>query len=238
MIERPDLSEKIPPPLKPLLELAGNLRWSWHGPARTVFERVDPSVWEAVRQNPVALFRQVSRERLNALERDADFLAVLDAAMSDLRRYMERPTWYATRHADAATLRVAYFSAEYGIAECLPVYSGGLGILAGDHLRAASDLGVPLVGIGLGYRSGYFRQAINAEGAQTEIYDDFAFDDMPVNLLRQSDGTPKTVDVPFPDGRQVRLQIWVAQVGRIPLYLLDSNLPENGPEDREITRHL
>ena len=238
MIERSDLSEKIPAPLKPLLELAGNLRWSWHGPARTVFERVDPSLWEAVHQNPVALLRQVSLERLNALERDRDFLALLGEAVGDLGRYLERPTWFGTQHADAAYLRVAYFSAEYGVAQCLPVYSGGLGILAGDHLRAASDLGIPLVGIGLGYRSGYFRQVINAEGAQTEIYDEFAFDNMPVNLLRHPDGSVKMVEVPFPDRRQVRLKIWLAQVGRVPLYLLDSDLDENDPQDRDITRHL
>jgi starch phosphorylase len=238
MIERPDLSEKISPPLKPLLELAGNLRWSWHSPAAAVFERVDASLWESLRHNPVTLLRQVSKERLESLAGDGVFLGLLDTAMGDLERYLQHPAWYATQHADAAQLGVAYFSAEYGIAECLPVYSGGLGILAGDHLRAASDLGVPLVAIGLGYRSGYFRQALDAEGAQTEIYDDFEFDNMPVNRLRHADGTLKTVDVPFPDGHQVRLQIWLAQVGRIPLYLLDSNLPENDPQDREITRYL
>jgi len=238
MIERPDLSEKIPPPLKPLLELAGNLRWSWHAPAAAVFERVDPSLWSRSLHNPVNLLRQVTPERLQSLERDSDFLSLLDAAIRDLHRYLERPTWFQTQHADASALRVAYFSAEYGIAECLPVYSGGLGILAGDHLRAASDMGIPLTAIGLGYRSGYFRQALDEHGAQTEIYDDFAFDNMPVNLVRHADGSLKTIEVPFPDGRRVRLQIWLAQVGRVPLYLLDSNLDENDDADREITRHL
>jgi len=238
MIERPDLSEKIPTSLKPLLELAGNLRWSWHPPASAVFERVDPSLWETSRHNPLSLLRHVSPERWDALERDPAFVVALETAVSDLKRYLERPAWFSTQHPEGSPLRVAYFSAEYGVAECLPVYSGGLGILAGDHLRAASDLGIPLSAIGLGYRSGYFRQAIDADGGQTEIYDDFAFDDMPVNLLRHPDGSLKTVEVPFPEGRRVRVQIWLAQVGRIPLYLLDSNLPENDPQDREITRYL
>ena len=238
MLERSDLAEKLPLPLKPLLDLAGNLRWSWHAPAMRVFERMDPEVWQATRGNPVMHLRRLPAERLVALAQDGDFLKALAEAGRDLERYLKRPTWFELEHKDASHLNVAYFSAEFGVASCLPIYSGGLGILAGDHLRAASDLGIPLVGIGLAYRSGYFRQVMDPSGWQTEAYDDHDFENLPVNLVRDAEGAPETVSLVFPEGRVVQLRIWRAQVGRVPLFLLDADLPENDPRDREITHYL
>jgi glycogen phosphorylase len=238
MLERPDLAEKLHPSLAPLLELAGNLRWSWHPPAARLLERVDPEGWARSRGNPVALLRALTGERIHALQQDQEFQDALRNAVQDLERYLSLPSWFAARYLQAASLRVAYFSAEYGLAACMPNYAGGLGILAGDHLRAASDLGVPLDAVGLAYRFGYFRQGLDPGGGQTEAYDAFAFEDLPVNLVRDEAGAPVTVDLPFPGGRLVRLQIWRAQVGRVTLHLLDTDLPENDPQDRAITRHL
>ena len=237
MIDRPDLRERLPAPLQPLVDLALNLRWSWHPDSAALLERVDPVGWIRSGRNPVAVLRSLPPERSLALSRDAEFLGALQAALEELRLYLSRPAWFDSAHPKHGNAPLAYFCAEFGVAQCLPIYAGGLGTLAGDHLKSASDLGVPMVGIGLAYRSGYFRQLVDAEGRQSEAYDELVFEDLPLVLERRSGGAPRTVDVPFP-WRTVHLRIWRAQVGRVPLFLLDPDVPENEQEDREITRLL
>nr|WP_279384472.1 alpha-glucan family phosphorylase [Geotalea toluenoxydans] len=154
-----------------------------------------------------------------------------------LKEYLAAKTWYSKLHREDDGFRVAYFSMEFGLHESLPIYSGGLGILAGDHLKSASDLGLPLVGVGLLYRQGYFRQYLNIEGWQQEYYPENDFYNLPLHLERKADGTPLLLELDLA-GNRVKIQIWRAQVGRIPLYLLDTNLEENSPDDRNITTRL
>src|SRR3954471_16001178 len=221
---------RLPEELAPLEPLAMNLRWAWDDRTRDLFRWVDPEAWDATRHDPVRLLGLVRPERFEALARDPAFLRFQAEVLDDLERYLELPRWFQTR--TSALRQVAYFSPEFGIAEALPQYSGGLGILAGDHLKAASDLGVPLVGIGLFYREGYFRQALNADGWQQERYptlDPFAMALQPVeDVIIQ-------VDIA---GQPLRARVWRADVGRIPLYLLDADIDENGAEMRTVTDRL
>ena len=213
-----------------------NLRWSWHPASLDLFESVDPEIWQAVAQDPVRLLGEVSPERLTELAADGEFLARLSAAHEDLQRYLTAPHWYQTL--EQAPASIAYFSPEFGITEVLPQYSGGLGILAGDHLKAASDLGVPILGVGLLYRSGYFKQSLNAEGWQQERYPPLDPYGLPLTLLTDPSGAPLKIGVGFPEGRTLWAQIWKAQVGRVPLLLLDSDVEENAPAEREVTDRL
>lgn len=228
----------LPAPLAELDELARNLRWSWHPGTRTVFTELAPDVWERVDGDPVALLGALSGERLEQLAADDDVVARVRAAAADLRAYREQPRWYQRQTARALPASVAYFSPEFGIAAALPQYSGGLGVLAGDHLKAASDLGVPVVGVGLLYRSGYFRQALDRSGRQTESYPVLDPDGLPLALLREADGTPAQVALTLPGGRVLHAQVWVAQVGRVPLLLLDSDVPANDDAARAVTDRL
>ncbi|MEO1235087.1 MAG: alpha-glucan family phosphorylase, partial [Myxococcota bacterium] len=180
---------------------------------------------------------QIPIERLRELSADVGFLSHLGRAEELLDRYLESPRWYQTEKVEHSKLRVAYFSAEFGLTGCLPIYSGGLGVLAGDHLKSASDLGVPLIGVGLLYQEGYFRQYLNADGWQMESYPPNDFFAMPLSPVLQDDGAPCEVAVEFP-GREVRARVWRVEVGRVPLFLLDTNVPENLPADRDITRAL
>ena len=222
---------RLPPPLAPLGELAMNLRWAWDERTRDLFRWVEPTLWEASFHDPVRLLGLVSRARLEALVADAGFMGFMDEVHEELERYMSRPRWFQNR--GGSPLRaVAYFSPEFGIAEALPQYSGGLGVLAGDHLKAASGLAVPLVGVGLFYREGYFRQGLNTDGWQQErfpVLDPFSM------ALRLMDGVRITVDLA---GTPLHAQVWKAQVGRIPLYLLDTDIDENGPDERAVTDRL
>jgi starch phosphorylase len=215
-----------------------NLRWSWHSGARELFGLIDPAHREQAEQDPVALLGTVPPGRLADLAADGDFLARLAAASDDLRQYLTEPRWYQREPGNTAGA-IAYFSPEYGITAALPQYSGGLGILAGDHLKAASDLGVPLIGVGLLYRHGYFTQSLSLEGWQTERYPASDPNGLPLTLLRDSAGNEVRVSVAL-EGGQARLdaQVWVAQVGRVPLLLLDSYVEENGPDLREVTDRL
>ena len=213
-----------------------NLRWSWHPGSLELFRSVDPAAWHAVGQDPVRLLGEVSPERLAELAADAEFLARLRAAHEDLRDYLTRPRWY--QGLEGAPKGIAYFSPEFGITEVLPQYSGGLGILAGDHLKAASDLGVPILGVGLLYRAGYFKQSLNAEGWQQERYPPMDPHGLPLTLVTDADGAPLTVGVGLPAGRTLHAHVWRAQVGRVPLLLLDSDVEDNAPEEREVTDRL
>ncbi len=221
----------LPPQLAALEELAMNLRWSWDAETRDLFRWVDPDAWDATVHDPVRLLGVVSRARLESLAEDAGFMRFLSEAREQLQRYVEGDRWFQAR--DGSPLRsIAYFSPEFGIAEALPQYSGGLGVLAGDHLKAASDLGLPMVGIGLFYRHGYFRQSLSADGWQQERYPDL---DPHAMALVPCDGVRVELDLA---GAPLVARVWKAEIGRIPLYLLDSDVEENPPEVRGITDRL
>jgi starch phosphorylase len=232
----------LPEPLAALSDLVTNLRWSWHPPTRDLFQSVDPVVWDAVEHDPVRLLGEVSPARLAQLSVDGDFLHRLATAAEDLQRYLTEPLWYQglgdPAAPDGPPRSIAYFSPEYGITAVLPQYSGGLGILAGDHLKAASDLGVPILGVGLLYRSGYFRQSLSREGWQQETYPVIDPHGLPLTLLRDTDGVPLRVSVMLPGQRRLAAQVWTAQVGRVPLLLLDSDVEDNAPAEREVTDRL
>ncbi len=228
----------LPAALADLDDLAHNLRWSWHPGTRAVFADVDPALWDEVGGDPVAFLGALDGERLEALADDDAYVARVRSAAADLRAYRELPRWYQRQTVDVLPASIAYFSPEFGIAAALPQYSGGLGVLAGDHLKAASDLGVPLVGVGLLYRAGYFRQALDRSGRQTETYPVLDPDGLPLTLLREADGTPAHVVLALPGGRSLRAQVWVAQVGRVPLLLLDSDVPGNDDAARAVTDRL
>ena len=226
----------LPAPLAPLSELVMNLRWSWHTPSLDLFASVDPAVWQVVGQDPVRLLGEVSPERLAELAADADFLGRMAAVHADLRAYLTEPKWYQSL--PGAPVNIAYFSPEFGITEVLPQYSGGLGILAGDHLKAASDLGVPILGVGLLYRAGYFTQSLSAEGWQQERYPPLDPHGLPLTLLRTADDAPLEVAVDLTDGRVLHAQVWKAAVGRVSLLLLDSDVEANAPAERQVTDRL
>ncbi|WP_424211707.1 alpha-glucan family phosphorylase [Streptomyces sp. BI20] len=229
----------LPEPLLPLADLARNLRWSWHAETRDLFQSVDPDNRLAAAGDPVRLLASVPAARLEELAGDRRFLRRLTAAAADLDDYLGGTRWYQ-QHQEERRLpaAIAYFSPEYGIAAALPQYSGGLGILAGDHLKAASDLGVPLIGVGLLYRHGYFRQSLSREGWQQEHYPVLDPDELPVTLLREADGTPARVSLTLPAGRVLHARIWHARVGRVPLLLLDSDVEGNDDAARQVTDRL
>jgi glycogen phosphorylase len=238
-IRRFTIHPALPDPLAPLRSLMLNLRWSWHAPTRALFAEIDPVAWDESGHDPVDLLSRVSHERLAALAADDDFLARLGRAVGELTEYRTGPRWYQrSAQVSDGPAAIAYFSPEYGITEALPQYSGGLGILAGDHLKAASDLGVPLIGVGLFYRHGYFTQSLSPEGWQAERYPASDPAGLPIALLRDDAGAPARVTVGMPEGATLTAQIWVADVGRIPLLLLDSYTEDNDPLLREVTDRL
>ncbi|HEU5456531.1 MAG TPA: alpha-glucan family phosphorylase, partial [Nocardioides sp.] len=219
-------------------DLAGNLRWSWHPPTQDVFQAVDPDVWHSVGHDPVRLLGAVGRARFDELAADPEFLARLENARADLEDYLTGERWYQRQESEEVPRAVGYFSPEYGITAVLPQYSGGLGILAGDHLKAASDLGVPLVGVGLLYRHGYFKQALSREGWQQETYPVLDPDELPLTLLKEDDGSRALVSITMPEEAELIAQIWVARVGRVPLLLLDSDVEQNPDHFRHVTDRL
>ena len=227
----------LPEPLRALKKLSMNFRWTWHHETRDLFRSIDKDLWDSSQHNPIGFLYSIDRDKLQRLATDTPFLAKLRACEADLDEYLAAPTWYQSQPDRSESERFAYFCAEFGITEGLPIYSGGLGILAGDHLKAASDLGLPLVGVGLLYARGYFRQQLNPDGWQQEIYPQYDFYSMPLTLIKNGGNDALRVEVEFPD-RTVSCQIWRADVGRIQLYLLDSNVLENAPNDQSITDTL
>ncbi|MFD5377259.1 glycosyltransferase family 1 protein [Streptomyces griseoincarnatus] len=227
----------LPEPLRPLSDLARNLRWSWHAGTRDLFRSVDPGRWAAAGGDPMRLLGSVPTERLTELAGDRDFLDRLAAVADDLDTYMTGDRWYQ-RQSGRLPAAVAYFSPEFGITAALPQYSGGLGILAGDHLKAASDLGAPLIGVGLLYRHGYFRQSLSRDGWQQEHYPVLDPHELPLDQLKEADGAPARIALALPGDRSLRARVWVAQVGRIPLLLLDSDIEENDLIERGVTDRL
>lgn len=230
----------LPDRLAALYQLSTNLRWSWEKPTQDLFASIDPALWTSCGHDPVAVLGSVKPARLDELALDEEFLGRLDALAADLNDYLNRPLWYQQQEADGVAMPtgIAYFSMEFGVAEVLPNYSGGLGILAGDHLKAASDLGLPLIAVGLYYRSGYFRQSLTADGWQQETYPSLDPQGLPLRLLTNANGDPVLVELTLPDSARLRARIWVAQVGRVPLLLLDSDVPENEHDLRSVTDRL
>jgi starch phosphorylase len=243
-IRRFSVRTVLPAPIEGLGELASNLRWSWHPPTRDLFESVDPATWVAAHEDPVRFLSRLSADRLEQLAGDAEFVSRVDAAREDLHRYLSDERWYQAWSREqeavgqATPAAIAYFSPEFGITAVLPQYSGGLGILAGDHLKSASDLGVPIVGVGLFYKTGYFKQKLSRDGWQLETYPVLDPDGLPLALLRESDGSPCVIEIALPAGRSLKAHVWKAQVGRVPLLLLDSDVPGNDDASRHVTESL
>jgi glycogen phosphorylase len=228
----------LPDALTALGEIAGNLRWSWHPPTQDLFESIDPELWRTSRHDPARLLGMVASSRLQELANDDDFLARLGAIHADLVSYRDGDRWYQSLP-ETMPRAIAYFSPEFGITAALPQYSGGLGILAGDHLKSASDLGVPIVGVGLLYRHGYFKQRLSRDGWQQERYPVLDPDELPISVLREKDGSAAKITVGMPEGQTATARIWVAQVGRVPLLLLDTDVEDNSEQVlRDITDRL
>lgn len=226
----------LPPRLEGLRRLAYNLWWAWHPRARIMFSRIDAAAW-ARHRNPIAVLSgQVNWE--NLLE-SAGFMAEYESILAEFDRYMAsgEDLWFSRTHGTDFNGPIAYFCAEFGFHESLGIYSGGLGILAGDHMKTASDMAVPMVGVGLMYRKGYFRQSIDADGHQEHAYPDFDLRNLPVLRALDRLGNPLTVSVELP-GRELAAAVWVAQVGRVPVLLLDTDVPDNDDSDRPITHIL
>ena len=228
----------LPAPLADLKRLAHNFRWTWHHPTRELFRSIDKGLWDQSGYNPVRLLASMTKDQLKRLSQDRAFLVQLELCVSDLDAYLTDATWFDSAHpGKRKDTLIAYFCAEFGVSEGLPIYSGGLGVLAGDHLKAASDLGLPLVGVGLLYSRGYFQQYLSQDGWQQEHYLQYDFYSMPLALVRGEDQQPIRVEVQMPD-RVVTCQLWRAEVGRITLFLLDSNVLENAATDQGITDTL
>ncbi|XHC25545.1 alpha-glucan family phosphorylase [Phycisphaerales bacterium ac7] len=236
----------LPKQLEPLREIAHNLWWTWHPEAVELFVRLDRELWESTGHNPVKLLGSLDQQRLERIAQDRSFLHALSLVHSRFAEHKERATWFDRQHADLLksragsdeAVRIAYFSAEFGLTECFQIYSGGLGVLAGDHLKSSAELGIPLCGVGLLYRCGYFHQYLNADGYQQETYPDLDFPNQPIRRLIDPETNEQyRVKVELP-GREVTVGIWQCDVGRVPLYLLDTNFPENNRADRDITKNL
>ena len=230
-----DIRADIPDELQGLAEVAYNLFWTWNPKAQQLFSRLDPGLWETSEHNPVRLLNETAN--LETAAEDGEFLGLYKEVLQELDSYLgRRSTWMKHVYPDFAG-PVAYFSAEFGLHESLPIYSGGLGVLAGDHVKSASDLGLPLVGVGILYAQGYFRQRINGEGRQEEVYEPFDPRSRPVRPARYPDGGEILVSVELP-GRELYLKVWKVEVGRSSVLLLDADIPENSDEDRELTARL
>jgi starch phosphorylase len=224
----------LPERLSPLLEIARNLRWCWDHDAIELFRRIDDDLWTATDHNPIRMLGAVAQPKLEAAAADDGFVAHMDRVAQELHSYLgEKSSWFKRHYSQAGhDLTAAYFSAEFGVTECLSIFAGGLGILAGDHLKSSSDLGLPLVGVGLLYQQGYFRQYLNAAGWQQESYDENDFPNLPLTPVRGLRISVDLVDGP------AMADVWKAEVGRVALYLLDTNIPENKPAHRDITDQL
>lgn len=224
------VQSEVPPRLMVLKMLANNLWWSWNYEAELLFKSMDPSLWEESSHNPVKLLEKIDYKRLLVLEEDEEFLSLMEKVSADFKRYMDRPD-------DTEKPSVAYFSMEFGIHPCLKIYSGGLGILAGDYLKEASDSNVNITGIGLLYRYGYFKQKLGPRGEQQAIYEAEDFSRLPISQVKDQSGNHLTVNLAWP-GRIVKLRVWEANVGNVRLFLLDSDFEENSPDDRTVTHYL
>ncbi|MCB0100444.1 MAG: alpha-glucan family phosphorylase, partial [Anaerolineales bacterium] len=225
----------LPKRIARLGELATNLWWSWHPEAAHLFGRLDYDLWERLGHNPIRLLNEVGRARLNQLSKDKEYLEQYDALFAAFDEYFSKTSWSQKTHKELKK-PISYFSMEYGLHETLPIYSGGLGVLSGDHLKEASDLGLPFIAVGFMYAQGYFTQRITEDGWQEALNNPLNFEHLPVSLVTKN-GKPVTVSFDFPD-RKLTAQIWEVRVGRVPLYLLDSNVESNSDYDRLLTARL
>lgn len=228
-------TQKLPRRIAGLTELAGNLWWSWHNEARGLFKILDRPLWKATGHNPVKLLQQISPYKLVASAEDSNFLKQYDAVMSAFRSDMSAvQTWCQTAYPHLDKYTIAYFSMEFAIHSSLPIYAGGLGVLAGDFCKEASDLGLQFVGIGFMYPQGYFKQRLSQEGWQQEVYHQLNFNEAPISPVLNDQKQRLKIKVEL-DSRSVYLTVWEANVGRVKLYLLDTDLEENSPGDRQLT---
>ena len=232
------VNPQLPKRIEKLSEISNNLWWSWNTEFLRLFKKIDKDLWEACEKNPVKFLKQVSQERLEAVAINTEFLKEYDRLAKEFNDYVtSKNTWFANKYPENKNDLIAYFSAEYGLDQTIPIYSGGLGILSGDHLKSASDLGIPLVAVGLLYKNGYFHQKINGYGDQETEYNNIELSNLPINPVKNGNGEELKIYVKF-ENRKVYLKVWQINVGRIKLYLLDSDIDENSPEDRETTLRL
>ncbi|MFH0975101.1 MAG: alpha-glucan family phosphorylase [Spirochaetota bacterium] len=227
----------LPEALKPLLKIAQNLSWIWNFEAIELFRRLDVDIWREVRHNPIALLGSLSQQTMDEAASSESFIAHMKRVEDELNWQLTKKTWFEENRSGNENMEIAYFSAEFGIHECLPIYAGGLGILAGDHLKSASELGLPLNGVGLLYRLGYFHQYLNVDGLQQERFPETDFNNIPVNLVKDNNGETIFIKVEYHE-REIFARIWEVLVGRIKLYLLDTDIDRNSAEDRSITYQL
>lgn len=232
------VNPQLPKRVGELLDIANNLWWSWNSEFLRLFKEIDSDLWETVGKNPVKFLKLVSQDKLEDIAKDEEFLAKYDEVVNHFNSYMQtRETWFSKNYPNNANDLIAYFSAEYGIDEIIPIYSGGLGILSGDHLKSASDLGLPFVAVGLLYKNGYFNQKIDGYGTQKTEYTNIDLDNLPILPVKDENGEDLIINVDFPD-RKLYLKIWKIVVGRISLYLMDSDIDKNIAEDRVVTLRL
>ncbi|MFH1223751.1 MAG: alpha-glucan family phosphorylase [Pseudomonadota bacterium] len=228
---------KLPEKIKPLEDIVNNLWWSWDHDAAALMLRIDRDLWETEDNNPLKVLCKVSQKRLEDLSNDESFVSHMDRVSKRLEDYLSTRSWFASKYPSHAKKVFAYFSAEFGMSETIPIYSGGLGMLAGDHMKSASDLGLPLCGVGLLYTEGYFRQYLNSDGWQQETYPRNDFFTMPISLVRDEAGVAQKISIDMPDGT-LQARIWKVAVGRTEIYLLDTNFPDNPQNFRDITSRL
>ena len=233
-----EVNPQIPERLAQLEDLANNLWYSWDRPTQGLFASLSHPLWKATNHNPKAFLKRADQKRLEATAENPVFIGALNRVASAFETYHETPNMaHVHGHPFKPDDLIAYFCAEFGFHESLPIYSGGLGILAGDHCKAASDMGLPFIGVGLLYRQGYFQQKLSGDGHQQAIYNDSDFDDLPISPVLSSEGKEILVPVEFP-GRTVQAKLWEVKVGHVRLILLDTWLPQNSDQDREITHRL
>ena len=238
VFNRITVNPQLPKRIEKLGEISNNLWWSWNTEFLRLFQKIDMDLWEQCAKNPVKFLKQVSQERLEKASKDIAFLKEYDKVAENFQNYMSsKSTWFSSKYPGNKKDLIAYFSAEYGLDQTIPIYSGGLGILSGDHLKSASDLGIPLVGVGLLYKNGYFNQKINGYGQQETEYNNIDLYDLPINPVKDDKGDDLTIYVKFPK-RRLYLKVWQVNVGRVKLYLLDSDIPKNNGEDRDVTLRL
>ncbi len=238
LFNRITVNPQLPKRIEKLSKISNNLWWSWNTEFLRLFRKIDNDLWEKCGKNPVKFLKQVSQDRLEAVSKDLIFLHEYDKCVENFEDYMNsKDTWFANKYPDNKDDLIAYFSAEYGLDETIPIYSGGLGILSGDHLKSASDLGIPLVAVGLLYKNGYFHQKINGNGEQETEYHDIDLHDLPINPVKNENGDDLIIYLKFPK-RRIYLKVWQINVGRVKLYLLDSDIEKNNPEDRDVTLRL
>ena len=238
LFNRITVNPQLPKRIEKLGEISNNLWWSWNTEFLRLFQKIDMDLWEQCSKNPVKFLKQVSQDRLEKVAKDVSFLKEYDKVSENFEDYMNsKNTWFSNKYPGNKKDLIAYFSAEYGLDQTIPIYSGGLGILSGDHLKSASDLGIPLVAVGLLYKHGYFNQKINGYGQQETEYNSIDLYDLPINPVKDDKGDDLTIYVKFPK-RRLYLKVWQINVGRVKLYLLDSDIPKNNEEDRDVTLRL